>query len=1112
MTHCRTILLASCLLAGWSAIPAPAAQAASPAAQMAARVARIPAGQAPAPASASIAPAAENNAPAPAGRIEGIVHSGKFPLPGATVIAANTLTGQRVVTSTALDGAYVLDVPARGRYVVKVKMTAFAVATQEVLVHPPSPPMRADFDLVLESRAQPGAGSGPVGAAAGQNLADATGLGALQGMLGGAAGAVTQPGSATLDAASAIPGGGADQATESVNVSGATAGGDAPLSTDELQERMREFRDSRGGFGGGFGGRGGGFRGGPAVFLLGGGRRFNINQPHGSLYYNLNDAPFDARPYSISGIPVPKPAYNAQRFGGNLGGILRIPHLYSGKGSFFFVNYNGTRAENPFDLYSTVPTLLERAGNFSQATLATASGTQPVQIYDPRTGSQFAGNVIPQDRIAPASTALLHYIPLPNLPGDTQNFHYAGSTAAESNDLNVRVIHNFAAANGPMFWRGPRNNLNVGFHYHGGHNELSNAFPTIGGGTDTRSFDVPLGYIRGAGHFTNILRFDFNRSRISTHNLYAFADNIEGLAGISGVSANPFDWGLPRLSFSHFTGTSDVNPLLSRDQTFTYSDGMVYRRTLHAWRWGFDYRRVDLNRQTDSNARGAFVFTGFNTAQSAGRTPVPGTGFDLADFLLGLPQQTSAQYGDGSDYFRQNVFSAYMQDNWHARANLSLVVGLRYEYASPFTEAQNRLVNLDVAPGFTAAAPVIAGQVAPFSGALPLSLIRPDRDNFAPRVGLAWKPQDKTILRAGYGINFNTGAYSAMAQQMALQPPFDFTQTNIESPRQPLTLAAGFPAPAPGLVTNNYGVNPDYQLGYVQNWNLDVERELNRDTVLNLDYTGARGTRLDIIEAPNRSATGLRIPGVQAFEWQSSDGDSITHAGSVRLRRRLHDGFSVGGTYTWAKAIDNASTIGGGATVVAQNAFDLAAERGLSSFDQRHRVSGDYLWEMPWGPNRHFRPAGPLGAAVSNWQLSGGWSYTSGFPYTARVLGSFTDVSRGTNGTLRADATGAPVTLANPTFQEFFNTAAFALPPAGAYGTAGRNTIPGPASMSVNSAITRTVSLGEFRVLELRMQGTNIFNAPNVSGIDTTVNSPTFGRVLAVGTMRQLQFVARLRF
>jgi hypothetical protein len=311
---------------------------------------------------------------------------------------------------------------------------------------------------------------------------------------------------------------------------------------------------------------------------------------------------------------------------------------------------------------------------------------------------------------------------------------------------------------------------------------------------------------------------------------------------------------------------------------------------------------------------------------------------------------------------------------------------------------------------------------------------------------------------------------------------------------------------------------------------------------LNLDYTGTKGTDLDILEAPNRTATGILIPTAQAFTYENSVGDSEANAGSVRLRKRLSNGFSIGGIYTFSKSIDDASSIGAGATSgsgraglgaggtaagggggssgggtasVAQNALDLSAERGLSSFNQPQRFTADYLWELPFGHDRRWLTGNSPGRAIlGDWQWSGDWTIASGLPFTPRFFGSPCNLNTGTNGTLRPNLVpGQSISLPNPSIGEWFNTAAFeAILPCGSYGNARRNSVIGPGILLFDMAFTKVVPLKESRILEFRAQATNIFNMPNYTSIDTSVTSPTFGRVTAVGAMRQITLTARFRF
>ncbi|HZD95685.1 MAG TPA: TonB-dependent receptor, partial [Candidatus Sulfotelmatobacter sp.] len=391
------------------------------------------------------------------------------------------------------------------------------------------------------------------------------------------------------------------------------------------------------------------------------------------------------------------------------------------------------------------------------------------------------------------------------------------------------------------------------------------------------------------------------------------------------------------------------------------SDSMSLTHGKHSFTWGGDYRHQLVDASNASNARGTFFFTG------------AASGLPFADFLQGFAQETSIQSGAREYQFRSNTLGLFVQDNWREGKNLTFNLGLRYEYVTPFTELNDQLVNLDVAPDLSAVAPVLPGQVGPITGKkFPDGLVHPDRNNFAPRVGIAWKPWQKTVVRAGYGINYNMGQYGLMATQLGFQPPFAVAQINPALTPTSLTLQNGFPAAiaaSPNHITNTYAVDPDYKLAYVQSWNLNIQQEIKSSVVVNLGYTGAKGTHLDIVRAPDQLPTGgPRFPActpitpaatncVQPFLFESSQGSSILHQGTLRVRKRLRHGLSVGGTYMYSKSIDNASSIGGGATVVAQNDLDIAAERSLSSFDQRQRFVADYLYELPFGKDKKWLTA-----------------------------------------------------------------------------------------------------------------------------------------------------------
>jgi hypothetical protein len=955
-----------------------------------------------------------------------------------------------------------------------------------------------------------------------------------------------------------LNGAGADSPTESVSISGAQGrtqdfGGG---SEQDLEERIQEFRDrmqregggnlqgggqggpgAGGGPGGagnvGFGGSGGG--GGPiAIGRMG--RNFNVNQPHGFLYFQNDNSMLDARPYSLTGIAIDKASYNQARFGANIGGPLNIPKLFNGSDKwFFYAGWNGSRGSTPYDFFSTVPTVAERGGNLSAARYNNGS---PVQIFDPTTGQQFiyngTPNAIDPADINSAAKALLQYIPLPNIAttASGQNFHNVTSGASASDGVNLRLIHNFAApTTGPMLIGGPggggggggrrrnQNNINLGLNWSRSSTDSIGLYPSLNGGTGTQGLNASAGWVYGRGRVTNNLRFNYNHIHVSATNLYSGITDVAGNAGITGISTNPFDFGLPGLSFTGFGGLSDPTPRRELDQTYTVSDTVAWNRAKHNWRFGGDYRRILQSFRSARNANGSFVFTGFATSDYSGGSGAAAlnTGYDFADFLLGLPQQTSLQSGTDPYNFLASSYDLFVQDDWRVRSSVTLNVGLRYEYNGPYTEAHNRIANLDVGPQFVFATAVQPGETGAAFGTYPASLVQPDRNNFAPRLGLAWRPLKQTVVRAGYGINYNLAQYGTVIQNFAFQPPFAVTETNsaVNPATSNLTLVNGFPGTSAGTTTNNFAIDPNYRLGYVQIWNLDLQQQLAHGFLLNMGYNGAKGTRLDVERA-------IVTDHSQPFIYESSAGNSVLHSMSIRVRKRMSSGIGFSASYVFSKSIDDASSIGLGGAVVAQDPLDIAADRSVSSFNQTHKFTGNWIYDLPFGENHRVASKGVLAHVLDGWQWSCSITIGSGFYFTPNVRGGGIDISRGVSGSQRANyVAGQTISLSHPTSLEWFNTAAFCSlatssscvnPDGSAFGDAGRFIIEGPGQFSLNMALSKTMQIRETRALELRFQANNVFNIVQFSGLNTTVNSLTFGEVTSAANMRRITMVARFRF
>jgi hypothetical protein len=1129
------------------------------------------------PATPSAAPAAA--APtASGGLVHGTVKAGNIPLPGVSVVATNTLTGQRYGTVTDINGSYSMNIPANGRYVLKTELAAFGPETKTVLIKPApgstaAPPMnqQADFALTLASRVPPetpqenaaaGTAPGPrPGATVRRNAGGGAQNLALLAQLAGA----EDTGISTGATGAALPSlaNNSDFSTDSVAVTG-QAGTTNPFAGVDMEQLRQNAELDQSLSGGGFGGQGGPGQGGPGGGGPGGGgpgggggfggggggrggrggggggrgaggfgnfRNFKPNQPHGAFFWTGGNSALNANPFPIRQQNETQPSYAQNQFGLTFMGAPYIPHLivHDTKDVIFF-NASGQRSSSPFSQYGTVPTDLERQGNLSG--LTTQEGA-PVTIYDPNTpGVPFANNTIPAARIATQATALFNYLPEPNLPGQFQNYRRLASSESNTTRIGVRFIHSFGPSTGGSPLGGLirqylgqggntlRQSVNVNFNYsHQAADELS-LFPDLGGKQQSHQYSLSLGYSLGKGRITTNPGLSWNRSQSQLKNNFTSNTDVASQVGLQGLPTDPLLYGLPSLTLNQFTSVNEQQPNFQTNQTIAATDSTSWIHKKHNVRFGGDFRRVhnDLFGNT-GNVTGTFVFTGLFTQQPGSSSVGPGgvstSGSSLADLLLGLPQQATLQAPYQKSYLRQNAWDAYVQDSWRALPSLTLLVGLRYEYFSPYSEKYDRLSTLDTGNNFASVQTVLSGGVGKYTGKYPRDLIYPEHNHFSPRIGIAVRAARNTVVRAGFGINYANGQYAKFIQDFAFQPPFANVQTNVISAQTttpPFTLANGFPTPEDEQ-QGNYAVNKYYRLPYVQVWNINLQRTLPLGIVLNIGYNGSKGTRLDIVNAPGRTATES-LSGV-FYDYEDSVAFSNYNALTVSARKRLQRGIGMGATYTYSHSIDNASSIGGsGGTglVVAQNWQDLLAEKSNSSFDIRHQLTGNFLYEIPFGPDERWINTGWLAHSLSGISASGTFTINSGEALTPHYEATVQEVSRGTTASLRPDRVpGVSLTAGGGSLRNWFNKNAFTTP-AGTYGTAPRFSIPGPGTVSVNASLSKTVRFSETRTFEMRATASNVFNTVQYSGVDTTVGSATYGQVTAAAGMRQFTFNARYRF
>lgn len=886
-----------------------------------------------------------------------------------------------------------------------------------------------------------------------------------------------------------------------------------------------------GGPGGGqFGGPGGGGRGGGG----GGGRggrlaRQMVNRVRWSFYDQYQNSAFDARPFSITGVESPKLSHYDERLGGNIGGPLKIPHIYNGSDrTFVFLNYEHETQKTPIDEFSTVPTLAERSGDFC--------GTA-ITLFDPAsngfapTTRQPLGNGCQIPALNSAAVGLLAYIPLPNVASapigpdglPVQNFHLQTTTPLNSDRVNFHLLHTINA----------KFNLNAGYNFSSQRSDSVGNFPEILGTSSTRSQSVTLGLAHNwTQHLVENTTLNWSRNRIQVLSDNSFVNNVAGDLGITGVSTTPIDYGIPQVVLTDFSGFNDPNPALTRNQTLRLGDSLNWVHKNHTLIFGGELRRIQLNLDSNPIARGEFTFTGFMTSQLDPATgqALPGTGNDFADFLLGYPQNTQSRFGNPNMYLRTWTFIGYAQDDWRVNKHFTFQYGVRYEAVTPPVELYNNISNLYVDPAITEAVVVTPTDKGSFANIYPRALIHGDYGNWSPRVGFAWLPtwvKPKTVVRGGYSIFYNESVYTKLAQQyLAYQPPSSVSQYRNTSQALPLTLQNGFPGQGSttNQVSNTAAVNPDYKDGYAQIWTLGTETSFSQNWILDLTYTGTKGTDLDLLRAPNRAPLGTppsetdelrKIPYADGFTYDQSGADSLYNALQVRLVHRFTKGFTLSGIYTFSKSLDDASTIGGASAVVVQNDSDFKAEWGLSPFDVRHQVRVFSVYELPFGEHHRYGNKAWEEHAFGNWRLMNNITWQTGTPVTAYVGGSASDNGTGANFSLRADQLGNPNTgICGGSALNFFNTTAFATPPATSYGDERRGAIEGPCSFSWNISLAKSFRFGpenRHRV-EFHWDVSNLTNSVNFSGVNATLGSSLFGHVTSAASMRTMSAMLRFNF
>ncbi len=359
--------------------------------------------------------------------------------------------------------------------------------------------------------------------------------------------------------------------------------------------------------------------------------------------------------------------------------------------------------------------------------------------------------------------------------------------------------------------------MNATVNYRRNDGDRLSVFPDLSGETRGSTISVPVTVNMRAGRSMHAFNMNFSRTRSTTASPFANQVDVAAAAGITGVSTDAFDWGVPTITFGTFTSLRDVTATRRTDKSWQLGYTLSRPAGTHTYRLGGSMQQSTNDSRSNSNARGSFTFSGLYTAD--GRATVRGSGQDFADFLLGLPQQATRQYSVSLDNIAQAVilqgrqFNAYFQDDWRWKARWTINYGVQYDLVMPFTESNGHMVNLDANGDFTAVSVVEAGEAGAFNGTFPSGVVSPDWNNVAPRVGAAWRVNNRSVVRFGYGLSYNSGSYSTIARQLSQQPPYFLTGTSLGTLDDPLTITDAFANLSPSTVTNNYGIEKNYQLG-----------------------------------------------------------------------------------------------------------------------------------------------------------------------------------------------------------------------------------------------------------------------------------------------------------
>jgi hypothetical protein len=937
------------------------------------------------------------------------------------------------------------------------------------------------------------------------------------------------------------------------------------------------------------------------------------NKFHGDVYEFLRNDGLDAANSTLKSQGFGREPYKQNQFGVTFGGPIRRDR------TFFFVDYEGLRIHQGIILNGTIPDQNMIAGNFSEFLTTTTANAADVngnptgqtaldcngnptfvgELFNARLtqssnlnangfcgvpiqGSSgqvnvFGGNT-PIDSLAAKLAALY---PIPNASANGYNYIAVPLEQTTRNNFDVRVDHKFSDSdlsfyrfsfeNQPRTIPAPFGNALDGGSFFSGDEENS-----------YRSLAISESHMFSA---TSLNEFRFGYNRINSHRFQQNANtDVSGQLGFPGVPFSPGNGGLPTLTFSDGSsipiGSSGFLPSIEKQNSFVFADNFNRVIGRHALKFGGEIRIEQFTIFQPSQSRGAENF-GTEFTSNPAAIASDGVGNAFATFLLGIPDGGSIVNLHNIDYRRQ-IYAVYAQDDWKVSKRLTLNLGLRYEIFTNVKEHHNLQGTFDFGSGELIVPKGTDVQLTPtLASIIPISatgsrgLIDPDLNNFAPRVGLAYKIADKLVLRSGYGIFYGgqeNGPFSNPSP--GFNPPFFVTQSFNMPCTQGIAnpavvdcsipglnqLSQGFPANS--LVDPNtpilYSLDSRLRTPYNQQWHVGFQYEVAPSMILDISYAGSRGLKLFTFYNGNQAVpatepqfaalcddptqnppvTPLNCPTAPRRPFPAvdssiatfrSDGFSNYHSLQVRLEKHFSHGLQFQASYTYAHALDDASSASLGSA--NQGDFrlqtDPQAEYGNADFDVRHRFVLSSIYELPFGRGkwRATNASGWVNQVVGGWQIATIVTASTGNWYTPTDISA--NVSTSDCGGTVAISCIRPNLVGNPNGKpcvagQLFNTCAFASDTVvGTFGNGGRNIIRGPGFQNWDISFFKMFPIREEMRVEFRAEFFNAFNHANpeftnpetiVENTATELGSATFGFPAYTRPPRQIQFALKFYF